>query len=124
MVDSGVTFSYSRDIKGAQVAEVFDGIVSWLKGEGATVDRMQKPTEISALHGSLTATAIWKKNAEKTMTFKLSEKGDLVHVDLKMAPASTEFGYDVYGYQKKIQSGWGQLAEELWTRLEAPKQSG
>lgn len=58
------------------------------------------------------------------MTFKLSEAGDVIHVELTMAPASTEFGYDVYGYQKKIQAGWGQLADELWSRLEAPKKVG
>ncbi|MDD1769946.1 MAG: hypothetical protein LUO79_02560 [Methanomassiliicoccales archaeon] len=120
-LDPGTTFSYSREIKGLKVTEVFDGIVSWLKEEGATIDRMQRPTEIVALHGSLKALAIWKKNAEKTMAFKLSEAGDAVHVDITMEPASTEFGYDVYGYQRKIQAGWGQLAVELWSRLEAPR---
>ena len=118
MTDPGTIFSFSHDLKGAKAEDVFDEIVEWLKEEGATVERMRRPNEIEALHGSLTATAIWKKNAEKTMKIDISGSEENVHIDLAMAPGSTEFGYDVYGYQNKIRSGWGQVAEELWHKLD------
>ena len=57
------------------------------------------------------------------MRIKIVETAEGVRVELAMAPGSTEFGYDIYGYQKKIEAGWGQLAEELWRRLEGSVQA-
>jgi hypothetical protein len=120
----GDKFNYSHDFKGMQAIEVFDGIIAWLKAEEAKIDRLHKPTEIEAYHGSLKALMVWKKNAEKTMSFRISEAEGAVHVDLSMTPASKAFGDDVYAWQKKIKTVWGQLADDLWTRLEESKQSG
>lgn len=116
-------FSFGRDFKGIDASTLFDGILEWLKAEGAKIEREQKPAQIEALHGNMKAMSVWKKDVEKTMSFKLTEASDAVHVELTMAPVSSAFGYDVYTYQKKIQTNWGQLAEELWTRLEGLKQT-
>ncbi len=110
-------FSFARDFRGIDSATLFDGILEWLKAEGATIERTQKPAQIEALHGNMMAVSVWKKDIEKSMSFRLIETDETVHVELTMAPVSSAFGYDVYTYQKKIQANWGQLAEELWTRL-------
>ena len=116
-------FSFGRDFKGIDASTLFDGIVEWLKAEGAKIEREQKPLQIEALHGNMKAMSVWKKDVEKSMSFRLSETNDAVHIELTMSPVSSAFGYDVYTYQKKIQTNWGQLAEELWTRLDGLKQS-
>ncbi len=116
-------FTFSRDFSGIDPSALFEGILAWLKAEGATIERTQKPSQIEALHGNMTAVSVWKKDVEKSMSFRLTEANDSVHVELTMAPVSSAFGYDVYTYQKKIQSNWGQLAEELWKKLDGLKQA-
>lgn len=114
----GETYRYVHDFKARKAEEVFDQLVSWLKGEGAKVTISQRPRQLEAIHGSLKALEVWKKTAEKKMSFTLGQADEVVNVILTMEPASKLYGNDVYVWRDKIQATWGQLAEEIWARVE------
>jgi hypothetical protein len=113
----GETFHYEHRFK-ASMEEVFNQIVSWLKNEGAMIIKEKAPVEAEAVHGSLKALAVWKKTAEKRMSFALSEDSEGVKVSLVMEPASKMYDDDVYVWRNKIQTSWGQLANDIWTSIE------
>ena len=113
----GETFHYEHRFKSSK-EEVFYRIVSWLKSEGAVITKEKVPDDVEAVHGSLKALAVWKKTAEKRMSFALSEDSEGVKVSLVMEPASKMYDDDVYVWRNKIQTSWGQLANDIWTSIE------
>ena len=116
----GETFHYSRKIKGGR-EEAFQQIISWLKKEGAQITREKAPEKVEAIQGSMKPLKVWNVGTEKRMSFTLGEDADGVNISLVMEPASKMYEDDVLVWKNKIQTGWGQLADDLWAYLEQPK---
>jgi hypothetical protein len=67
------------------------------------------------------ALKVWNITAEKKMSFTLSQDNEGVNVILVMEPASKMFEDDVYAWRNKIQTAWGQLANDVWANIEQSK---
>jgi hypothetical protein len=113
----GEKFTYSHKFK-ASKEEVFQQISSWLKKEGAQITMDKRPDKVEAIQGSMKALKVWNVTAEKRISFTLSEDSEGVNVVLVMEPASKMFEDDVYAWRNKIQTAWGQLANDIWTSVD------
>jgi hypothetical protein len=82
------------------------------------ITKEKAPKEVEAIHGSLKTLEVWKKTAEKKVSFTLDEDGEGVKVSLVMEPASKMYDDDVYVWRNKIQTSWGQLANDIWAIIE------
>ncbi len=116
----GETFHYSHKIKASR-EEVFQQIISWLKKEGAQVTREKALDKVEAIQGSMKPLKVWNIATEKRMSFALSEDVEGVNVSLVMEPASKMYEDDVIAWKSKIQTTWGQLADDIWAYIEQSK---
>jgi hypothetical protein len=115
----GDTFHYDHKFKMGK-EDVFQRIVSWLRKDGAQITTQKVPEKVEAMHGSMKALKVWNINAEKRMSFTIVEDADGVNVTLVMEPASKMFEDDVYAWRNKIQTAWGQMANDIWASIEQP----
>lgn len=96
-----------------------------MRSQKAKVKQSQPPVFIQASHGRALQPLGWKKDARKTITFRIMPQENDVLVRAEFNPAALNAS-DVRSRIEQAQANWNELLSDLWYRLgdtQAPQQA-
>ncbi len=113
---SGSEYAFEHLFKGKDQAEVYKGIIAWLKGEQATVTQEDGKSTIVATLGGRRIFGSEHPLSQKNVIFVIATTAEGVVVTATMShPRNT---YDSRMKQSRVKAGWGYLANTLWALIE------
>ena len=113
----GIVLEYSHAFKSMNPEDTFDRVISWLKREGATKVKENRPYIIEATHGSMKNLFGWQRNGKKRMIFTFQSTSEWVYVKVKVIP-SMLIQDDIRQMYSDANINWGLLMEECWASVE------
>lgn len=113
---SGTGYVFEHLFKGKSHAEVYQGILDWLKGENGAVASSDGSGTIYAVMGSGRIFGSEHPFTLKHIMFVLAPTAEGVVVTARMTHARRV--YDSQPKQRRVKAGWGWLANQLWAAIE------
>jgi len=105
---------YTHDFEGKKREEVFDRIIQWLNTEKAEIENSNRPSQITAIHGSRKTVSVWKRDARKKLIFTLNDLPEGTHINIETHTGSLMYADDVNSWRQQIYINYGLLLEEIW----------
>jgi hypothetical protein len=105
---------YTHDFEGKKREEVFDRIIQWLDIEKAEIENSNRPSQITAIHGSRKTVSVWKRDARKKLIFTLDDLPGGTHINIETHTGSLMYADDVNSWRQQIYINYGLLLEEIW----------
>ncbi|MDD1769626.1 MAG: hypothetical protein LUO79_00930 [Methanomassiliicoccales archaeon] len=113
---SGTEYVFEHIFKNKSQAEVYQGVLDWLKGENGAATSSDGTSTIIAIMGSRRIFGSEHPYSLKNMIFVIAPTAEGVVVTATMTHGRT--AYDSQSKRRRVKAGWGYLAEHLWASIE------